>query len=108
MTFMDNQSFEQMNIDKNIIGNFSHFIKEGDVFQIFVYDDQAIGMRYPKKVRLMVTGSDTGAKGNTVMGAKKMVTVETGVSVAVPLFIKKGDTVAIDPETGEYLERVSQ
>lgn len=108
MTFMDNQSFEQMNIDKNIIGNFSHFIKEGDIFQIFVYDDQAIGMRYPKKVRLMVTDSDEGAKGNTVMGAKKMVTVETGVSVAVPLFIKKGDTIAIDPETGEYLERVSQ
>ncbi|MBI4991362.1 elongation factor P, partial [Candidatus Gottesmanbacteria bacterium] len=54
------------------------------------------------------TASDEAVKGNTVSGAKKVVTIETGVQITVPLFIKKGDTIAIDPETGVYLERVGQ
>ncbi|MBI3379651.1 elongation factor P [Candidatus Gottesmanbacteria bacterium] len=105
--FMNNRNYEQTSLSEGIIGNFSKFLKEGDTQQILIYEGKAIGMRFPKKVRLLVTEAEEGAKGNTVMGAKKMVRVETGVELAVPLFIKKGDVVAIDPETGEYLQRES-
>lgn len=106
--FMDRFSYEQTTLEKEIIGTFHQFLKEGDIYQILLHEGLAIGMRYPKKVRLLVTGADEAVKGNTVMGAKKLVQLETGVKIAVPLFIKKGDIVSIDPESGEYLERASQ
>ncbi|MBI5452199.1 elongation factor P [Candidatus Gottesmanbacteria bacterium] len=106
--FMDKGNFEQLAVDKNIVGNFANFIKEGEIYQILIHEDAAVGMRFPKKVRIKVTASDEAVKGNTVSGAKKVVTIETGVQITVPLFIKKGDTIAIDPETGVYLERVGQ
>lgn len=106
--FMDRFTYEQMQLGKDIIGTFSSFLKEGDIYQIYVYESQAIGMRYPQKVRLKVTESEEAVKGNSVGGAKKMVIVETGVQIAVPLFIKKGDLISIDPQTGAYVERASQ
>ncbi len=57
---------------------------------------------------MKVISADDGAKGNTVSGAKKLITIETGVEIAVPIFIKEGDIISIDPLTGEYLERNSQ
>lgn len=107
--FMENQSYEQFNVPKTLLGNFVNFLKEGETYQILVHNDvEAIGMRYPKKVRLLVTEAEDGVKGDTATSARKAVTLETGVVVNVPLFIKKGDTIALDPETGAYLERVSQ
>ena len=106
--FMDNRSYEQLSIPKELVGTFGNFLKEGETYQILVYENQGIGMRYPKKVRLLVTDAEEGAKGNSVTGARKTVTVETGVIITVPLFIKKGDIIGIDPETGEYLERVNK
>lgn len=106
--FMDNRTYEQIYLTKEILGNFSKFLKEGDIHQILLFENEAVGMRFPKKVRLTVTNADDAIKGNTVMGAKKMVTVETGTQVAVPLFIKDGDVIAVDPESGEYLSRETQ
>lgn len=106
--FMNNRNYEQLSISKDLLGNFSQFIKEGETYQILVHEGEALGMRFPKKVRLLVTEAEEGAKGNTVMGAKKLVTVETGAAITVPLFIKKGDLIAIDPESGEYVSRESQ
>lgn len=108
MMFMDKFNYEQVKIKKELIGDFYKFIKEGDIYQILILDGEAVGMRYPKKVRLQVTDCDDAVRGSTVTGAKKMVTLETGVSIAVPIFIKKGDLIAIDPETGEYLERAGK
>lgn len=106
--FMDNSSYEQLNVDKTILGNFGNFIKTGEIYQILIYEGKAIGVRVPKKVKLKVTEAEEGIKGNTVTGARKSVIVETGVSVTVPLFIKKGDLIAVNPESGEYQERVSE
>jgi len=106
--FMDNRNYEQLSLSNDLLGNFSQFIKEGETYQILVHQGEALGMRFPKKVRLLVTDAEEGAKGNTVMGAKKLVIVETGAQIRVPLFIKKGDLIAIDPESGEYVARVSQ
>lgn len=105
LIFMDPTSYEQTELPINLAGNFANFIKEGEIYQLLILEEKACGMRFPKKVRLKVIEADVGVKGNTVSGAKKSVIVETGVSVQVPLFIKVGDIIAIDPETGDYLER---
>lgn len=106
--FMNPVSFEQLNLTKDIIGDFVKFIKEGDIFQILIYEGEPLGMKYPKKVKLLVTDAEDAVRGNTIGGARKLVIVETGTSVAVPLFIKKGDLIVVDSETGEYVERASQ
>lgn len=106
--FMNNRNYEQLSLTKDILGNFSNFIKEGETYQILVHEGVALGMRFPKKVRLLVIEAEEGARGNTATGAKKVVTVETGAQITVPLFIKKGDLIAIDPESGEYVAREAQ
>lgn len=103
--FMDNFSYEQYEIPAGLLGDYVHYLKPNDTYQILINGEEAVGVRFPKKVRLAVTEADEGARGNTVSGATKTVVVETGAVVTVPLFIKKGDTIAIDPETGGYLER---
>ncbi|MBI5448917.1 elongation factor P [Candidatus Gottesmanbacteria bacterium] len=103
--FMDNFSYEQFNLPALLLGDYVNYLKPNDTYQILINGDEAVGVRFPKKVRLLVTEADEGAKGNTVSGATKTVMVETGAMVTVPLFIKQGDTIAIDPETGSYLER---
>ena len=103
--FMDNTSYEQFTILSAMLGNYVHYLKPNDVYQILVNGEDAVGLRFPKKVRLKVTEATEGAKGNTVSGATKTVIVETGAVITVPLFIKEGEIIAIDPETGTYLER---
>ena len=103
--FMDNQNYEQLAIGRGILGDFTNFLKENEIYQILVFEDEAIGVRFPKKVWLKVTETDDAAKGNTVSGATKQAKLETGAMIQVPLFIKEGDTIGIDPEAGEYVER---
>lgn len=106
--FMNQSTFEQINIKKDLIGNFANFIKEGDIIQVILNQGQALSIRVPKKVRLKVVEAEEGAKGDTVGPAKKNVKIETGTTILVPIFIKEGDVISIDPESGEYVERVSQ
>ena len=103
--FMDNFSYEQYNIPESMIESFITYLKPNDTYQVLVYGEEAVGIRFPKKVWLKVTEAEEGAKGNTATGATKTVITETGAIVTVPLFIKQGDTIGVDPETGEYLER---
>ncbi len=103
--FMDNFSYEQYSIPESLLSDYELYLKPNDTYQILMHDDTAIGIRFPKKVRLKVIEAEEGARGDTVGGANKIVTVETGLKVSVPLFIKQGDIIAIDPETGAYLER---
>lgn len=103
--FMDNFSYEQFTISGGLLEDFIKYLKPNDTYQVLVYGEDAVGVRFPKKVWLIVTEADEGAKGNTASGATKTVVVETGAVVTVPLFIKEGDTIGIDPETGTYLER---
>lgn len=104
--FMDNQTYDQVTVPEFFIGDFSRFLRANDTYQILLLDSEAVGIRLPKKVRLkVVEAAEGGAKGNTIGGAQKSVTLETGAVVNVPLFIKEGETIAIDPESGEYVER---
>lgn len=105
--FMSPRNFEQYSLPAAMIGNFKNFIKEGEIYQIYIMDEKAVALKPPLKVRLKVTEAEEGTKGNTVSGATKVVTLETGHQINVPLFIKTGETVAINPETGQYLERAN-
>jgi len=105
--FMNPVNFEQTSLSSDLISNFKNFLKEGENYQLFILDEKAVALKPPLKVKLRVTEAEEAVKGNTVNGATKTVTVETGYKVNVPLFIKKGDLIAINPETGEYVERVS-
>lgn len=107
--FMNQVNFEQVNLTQEMIGDFTKFMKEGDILQILLYEGNPLGVRAPKKVRLLVTQADEAVRGNSITGgAKKTVIVETGAAIAVPLFIKQGELVVIDTETGEYVERANQ
>lgn len=104
--FMDNFTYDQVTVPGLMIGDFVKFMKSNDTYQILINGEEPVGVRLPKKIRLLVTEADEGgAKGNTIGGASKIVTVETGAQITVPLFIKQGELIAIDPETGQYVER---
>ncbi len=105
--FMDIRDYDQFSVSKEALGDYTNYLKEGEIYQVIVKEGKGVTIRFPKKVRLKVVESQEAIAGDTVMGAKKTVTLETGVKVNVPLFIKPGDLVAIDPETGSYLERAS-
>lgn len=105
--FMDNQSYEQISISQAVLGNLTHYLKENEIYQVLVYNGEALGVRLPKKIRLKVVETEDAAKGNTVSGAMKPAKLETGATIQVPLFIREGDTVSVDPETNQYIDRVS-
>ncbi|OGK43691.1 hypothetical protein A2957_02995 [Candidatus Roizmanbacteria bacterium RIFCSPLOWO2_01_FULL_38_11] len=107
LTFMNEQTYEQFELPIEAAEPYVDYIKDGQSIYLLVHDGQAIAMRAPQTARLLVTDAEDAVKGNTAMTAKKLVTVETGAKVYVPLFIKKGDMVAINPETGDYIERVN-
>jgi len=105
--FMDPDTFEQQSLPKSLLGKLGEFLKEGNTYQILLEGERAVSLRPPAKVKLLVTESAGAARGNTATSATKSVTVETGAKVSVPLFVKEGDIIAINTETGDYIERVT-
>jgi elongation factor P len=106
--FIDPRTYEQVTLKKDIVDDFFPLMKEGDSYQLYILDGQPISLRPPLKVRLKVVKADPGSKGNTVTGATKEIELETGYKVLVPLFIKEGDTVSINVDSGQYTERVTE
>ena len=105
--FMDNENYEQIAVDKEGLEDRKNWLKEGSTYDLIVYEGKAIDIKVPFKVVLTVTQASVGLKGDTATGATKPVTIETGYTVRVPLFIKEGDKLLINTETGEYVERVN-
>ena len=105
---MDERTYNQYSLTRNIVGETANFLKEGTKHYVYMYEDKPLTIRPPMSVRLKVLETEDAVKGDTVSGAKKQAKVETGVTVMVPLFIKVGDTITVNPETGEYGERVKQ
>jgi len=89
------------------IGDQEKFIKEGQVLDSLIFNDEVIGVSLPLKVELKVVEASPAVKGNTANNANKQVTLESGAIINVPLFIKEGDVVSVKVSTGEYSERVS-
>jgi elongation factor P len=105
LIFINPRTYEQIELPLGMTGDFFPLMKEGETYQVYVLDNQAVALRPPLKVFLKVIHAEAGARGNTVTGATKEVELETGHRLLVPLFIKEGDTLAINVETGQYVER---
>lgn len=105
--FMDEESFEQMSLSKEQIGDGVKYLKENMVIDVLLHKEKTIGVDLPNFVELVVVETEPGVKGDTATGATKGATTETGATVQVPLFVEAGDTIRIDTRTGEYMERVS-
>ena len=103
--FMDNENFEQYSVLGSVMGEYGAYLKENETYQIMILDETAVGVRFPKKVRLKVVETEDAVKGDTVSGAMKEAKLETGAIVKVPLFIKEGELIAVDPDSGTYVER---
>ena len=104
--FMDNKNYEQQHIDAKAIGDRINFLKENMSASILFWNGRAITIELPNSVELRVAKCDPGARGDTVSGAMKPATLETGFTLNVPLFINEGDVLKIDTRTGAYLTRV--
>ena len=104
---MDNQTFEQIYLDKTLLGNSVQYLKEG-ITLIIAFEDGTtpITAEPPANVELSITYTEPGIAGDTATRTLKAVTIETGAEIRVPLFINTGDTVKVDTATGAYIERV--
>lgn len=105
-TFMDNSSYEQMDLTSDQIGDGLKYLIENMNIFIQVYDGKIIGIEMPNFVELTITECEPGVKGDTATGGTKPATLQTGAQVKVPFFINEGDKIRIDTRTGEYLSRV--
>ena len=105
--FMDLESYEQFTMPLEGQEDKKLFLKEGDTVQLSFWDERPIDILLAYKIVLTVTQAGIGLKGDTVSGATKAVTMETGLVVRVPLFIKEGDKLLINTETREYVERAT-
>ncbi|HEX2064981.1 MAG TPA: elongation factor P [Acidimicrobiales bacterium] len=103
--FMDNVSYEQLQVDAVALGNAANFLKEGDSPVLQMYGGEIVGVDLPAAVELTVTRTEPGLQGDRVSGARKPATLETGLTVQVPLFVNEGDRIKVDTRTGEYITR---
>ncbi|RGY97290.1 elongation factor P [Clostridium sp. AM58-1XD] len=104
--FMNNDTFEQIALNTEAIGDALKFVKENEICKICSYNGNVFSVEPPLFVELEITDTEPGFKGDTATGASKPATVETGAQVNVPLFVNQGDKIKIDTRTGEYLSRV--
>lgn len=103
--FMDPISFEQFQLNKDLVDTAANYLKEGDELNLQFFDGTVINVELPKNLYLEVTYTEDVVKGDTTSNVLKDATVETGLIVKVPAFIKTGDVISIDTSTGEYRER---
>jgi len=105
--FMDLETFDQPAIKNDIIGDYAGFLKEGMEVKITYFGNEPIDIELPTSVDLKVTRAEAAVRGDTATGVTKKVTVETGMEVGVPMFVKEGDVIRVDTRTGEYVTRVT-
>lgn len=103
--FMNGDTFEQSEISAVVIGDQAGYMKEGDTVQVQLFDGHAINIELPKNVYLKVTYTENAVKGDTSSSIQKDATLETGIQVRVPAFIKTGDVISVSTEDGSYRER---
>lgn len=105
--FMDPQSFEQIEVGKEVIGDVVDYLKENVEVTCMIYKGEVLRIMLPSAVDLRVVATDPGVRGDTASGGSKPATLETGKVTQVPLHIKVGDVIRVDTRTGRYVERVS-
>jgi elongation factor P len=104
--FMDQDSYEQMEVDPKRLGDAADYLVEGMVAIISMYGGDIVGVEIPASVELAIAKTEPGIQGDRVSGARKPATLETGKVVQVPLFLNEGDKIKVDTRTGDYITRV--
>jgi elongation factor P len=105
LVFMDNRSYDQHHVPADALGGAVSYLVEGMTAIVSMYEGQVVGIELPAAVTLRVSKTEPGVKGDRVSGAMKAATLQTGLTVQVPLFVEEGDQVKVDTRTGEYLSR---
>ena len=105
-TFMDNETFDQIELGEDLVGDAKKWMIAGMGVHILFHDTTPLGVEVPNFVELTVTATDPGFKGDTATGGSKPATLETGTVIQVPLFVNEGEKLQIDTRTGQYLKRV--
>lgn len=103
---MDNETYEQIAIDAELMDSIKDFLKENDIIKVLFRDSTPVDVEVAPHVILEITETDPGLRGDTATGGSKPAILETGLKVTVPLFLNIGDKVKVDTRTGVYLERV--
>lgn len=103
--FMDLETYETIEVSTKLDQSIPKYILEGGKIDALIYDEKVIGFEWPKNVVLKVTSAPGGDKGNSASSNTKEVTLETGIKVQAPQFIKVGDSLKVDTRSGAYLER---
>lgn len=106
--FMNPDTFEQFEIPADLVGENASYMKEGDVISLQFFDGRPINVDLPKNVPLLVTYAEGVVRGDTTSNVQKDATLETGITIKVPAFIKQGDLISVDTSTGAYRERVKE
>ena len=104
--FMDPETYEQVSLRADMLGDAVNYLKDGMEFELLMYEDEPVGLEMPLNVVLEVTRTDPGFKGDTATGGNKPATLETGLTINVPLFVSTGDKIRVDTRDGSYIERV--
>lgn len=104
--FMNGDTFEQFEVPADLVGDGAGYMKEGDIVQLQFFDGKPINVELPKNVPLLVTYTENAVKGDTTSSIQKDATLETGITIKVPAFIKQGDVISVDTSNGAYRERV--
>lgn len=106
-TFMDNQTYEQIELSADVIGDDKYYLLDQIEVDMLFYNDRPVGITLPSHVVMEIVECEPGVKGDTATNVTKAATVQTGLNVQVPLFIKQGEKVKIDTRDGSYVERVN-
>ena len=104
-TFMNMNTYEQVDLSKSQIENESKFLKEGLEVLIFFYEGEMLGIELPEKIDYVITSTEPAIKGNTATNATKDAIIETGLVVRVPLFIEQGEEIIVSTKDGKYVSR---
>ncbi|AEC02543.1 elongation factor P [Parasphaerochaeta coccoides] len=105
--FMLTETYEQIEVPMASFPDYQYIMKDGDTYRCTFWEEQILDIQIPSKVVFTVAEAEEAVKGDTVQGATKYVTTETGLKVRVPIFIKLGEKIRVNTETKEYLERVN-
>ena len=106
-TFMDTNTYDQVTISKEDLGDTSKWLQENCVCDVLFWNNNPVGVSLPNFVVLKITNCEPGVRGDTAQGATKPAELESGATVQVPLFVNEGESIKIDTRTGSYVERVS-
>jgi len=105
--FMDNNSYEQFDLDSETLGEQVGFLKEGLTVDVLIFEGKPVSIKLPAKIEFLVKEAPMGVKGDTATAASKIAVLETGKEIRVPLFINAGEIIRVNTETEEYVERVN-